>query len=114
MSQAPIVLIGDLNSNRIWDKTHPSDLNHTALVDLLKQHDIISAYHVYFDEEHGRETTPTYYFHWNQQRPYHIDYCFIPRKGAPALRGVEVGSYEGWKQHSDHRPLLVDVNQDVV
>ncbi|CAN5622497.1 endonuclease/exonuclease/phosphatase family protein [soil metagenome] len=113
-AQSPTVLIGDLNSNCIWDKTHPRDLNHTALVALLKRHGMVSAYHLFKSEEHGHETTPTFYFHWNEKRPYHIDYCFIPEAWATSVRRVEVGTYEDWRQHSDHRPLLVEIELRVV
>jgi hypothetical protein len=103
------VLAGDLNSNTVWDGTHPKDRNHTALVNRLAQLGLVSAYHAFYSEAHGHETRPTYYFHWKEQRPYHIDYCFVPNAWAQNLRSVEVASYEDWKQHSDHRPLLIDV-----
>lgn len=105
---SPTILIGDLNSNCIWDSTHPRDRNHSALVALLDGLGLVSAYHAFHGEAHGRETRPTYYFQWNAQRTYHIDYCFIPVAWAKELRRVEIGDYEEWKQHSDHRPLLVD------
>ena len=34
---SPTVLIGDLNSNVIWDTHHPPELNHSALIDLLSE-----------------------------------------------------------------------------
>ena len=106
----PAVLIGDLNSNVIWDATHPQSHNHTALVALLAELKMVSAYHHYFGEEHGAETRPTYFFHWKEQRPYHIDYCFIPEAWVKNLLRVEVGSYEDWKLYSDHRPLTVELH----
>jgi endonuclease/exonuclease/phosphatase family metal-dependent hydrolase len=105
----PVVLIGDLNSNAIWDATHPRDLNHTALVARLKSHDLVSAYHAHHNEAHGRETRPTYYFQWNELRPYHIDYCFVPEQWMGKVQRVEIGAYADWKQHSDHRPLVVEI-----
>ncbi len=104
------VLIGDLNSNAIWDRTHPPELNHSALVRLLDHFGLTSSYHHFFGEEHGEETRPTYYFHWKKHKPYHIDYCFIPSGWARNIRHVEIGSYEEWAPHSDHRPLLVEVS----
>lgn len=70
----------------------------------------MSAYHIFFGEAQGQETRPTYYFYWQKHRPFHIDYCFVPETWATSLQSVEVGSYEGWKQHSDHRPLVVEVS----
>jgi len=106
----PTVLIGDLNSNLIWDATHRKDRNHTALVNLLSDLGLVSAYHRFFGEPQGKETRPTHYFHWKEDRPFHIDYCFVPESWIPDLRGVEVGSYDRWKQHSDHRPLVVELS----
>ena len=109
--QSPTVLLGDLNSNRLWDSRHPRDRNHSALVALLRSLGLVSAYHAFYGEAHGHETKPTCYFHWKEQRPHHIDYCFIPEVWAKDLRQVEIGEYEEWKEHSDHRPLLVEFNQ---
>ncbi len=106
---APTVLMGDLNSNAIWDVQHPRELNHSALVNLLAALGLVSAYHAFHGEIQGRETRPTYYFQWKEQRPYHIDYCFVPETWVKNLRRVEVGAYDEWKLHSDHRPLLVEV-----
>jgi hypothetical protein len=77
-SQALTVLIGDLNSNCIWDSTHPRDRNQSAHVALLESLGLVSAYHAFYGEAHGQETRATYYFQWKQDRSYHIDYCFIP------------------------------------
>jgi endonuclease/exonuclease/phosphatase family metal-dependent hydrolase len=75
---------------------------------------LVSAYHHSHNEPHGRETRPTYYFHWKKDRPYHIDYCFVPQAWADKIVRVEIGSYEDWKEYSDHRPLLVEISADVV
>jgi hypothetical protein len=105
----PTVLIGDLNSNAIWDHQHPSDYNHTALVRRLDELGIVSGYHAFHQEEHGSESRPTYYFWWRESRPFHIDYCFLPRAWMSRVRDVHVGSYAGWSRWSDHRPLVVDL-----
>ena len=107
IESGPTVLLGDFNSNVIWDWKRPR--NHSALVSMLAQLGLVSAYHHFFGEAQGQETRSTYYFHWKEHRPYHIDYCFVPESWAARLHSVEVGSYEDWKQHSDHRPLIVEV-----
>lgn len=106
---SPAVLIGDLNSNAIWDHTHPPELNHSALVKLLGRLGLTSSYHHFFGEAHGEETRHTYYFHWNEKKPFHIDYCFVPASWVSNIHNVEIGSYDEWKLHSDHRPLLVEL-----
>ena len=107
---SPTVLIGDLNSNAIWDTYHPAGLNHSALVSLLSELGLVSSYHHFFGEAQGLETRPTCYLLWKKERPYHIDYCFVPASWASRIERVEIGSYDEWRQHSDHRPLLVDVS----
>jgi hypothetical protein len=106
---APTVLIGDLNSNAIWDSLHPEGLNHSALISLLSELGLVSSYHHFFGEAQGSETRPTCYLLWNKERPYHIDYCFVPKSWASRIQRVDIGSYEAWRQYSDHRPLLVDI-----
>lgn len=106
---SPTVLLGDLNSNVFWDSEHKPGWNHSALVALLAKMNLVSAYHEFRREDHGRETKPTYYFLWKEDRPYHLDYCFLPREWMQRVCRVEIGSYEDWKSHSDHRPLLVDI-----
>jgi len=111
MITSPAVVMGDLNSNAIWDSDHPQELNHSALVSVLQQLGMVSSYHAYFNEEHGSERRPTHYFRWQESSPFHIDYCFIPKDWANRLRAVEVGTFSEWKDVSDHRPLMVEINE---
>jgi exodeoxyribonuclease-3 len=106
---SPCVLMGDFNSNIIWDDEHPTELNHSALIRNMDSLGLASAYHGFFQEIPGSETLPTYYHLWNMGAPFHIDYCFMPSAWAKRLGQVEVGCYEEWKGLSDHRPMLVDV-----
>jgi len=108
-TQYPTVLAGDLNSNAIWDSGNPVDFNHSVLVKMLSEFGLVSSYHSFFRETHGQEKQFTSYFQWQEKKPYHIDYCFIPEEWAPNIQRVEIGSYAQWKDHSDHRPLLVEI-----
>lgn len=104
-----VIFAGDFNSNRIWDKKHKP--NHSDLVNRLsKEFDLESCYHNYHQESHGKETRGTIYFTYNEKKPYHIDYIFIPRKWISKVRSVEVGVYEDWSSLSDHCPLVLDLN----
>jgi exonuclease III len=109
IESGPTVLAGDTNSNVIWDKHHPVEMNHSALVKKLAGYGMVSAYHTFFNEAQGKETRPTYYFLWQKAKPFHIDYCFIPQQWMPAVRQVSVEPFETWREHSDHRPLVVDI-----
>jgi hypothetical protein len=88
IAAGPTVFMGDVNSNVIWDHQHEPDRSHTALVN-----------------------RPTYYFHWKEHKPFHLDYCFVPKAWLPALKKVWVEPFHSWKAHSDHRPLLVEFDR---
>lgn len=105
----PAVFIGDFNSNRIWDRAHPKGLNHSALVRRMDGLGLVSAYHVHHRVEHGGELENTFYLQGKVEKPYHIDYCFIPAAWKDSVKRAEIGTYEAWSHASDHRPLIVDL-----
>lgn len=105
----PTVVLGDLNSNAIWDDEHPPGWNHSGLVTLLDQLGLVSAYHHWHREAHGAETRPTFFEYRHAHRPYHLDYCFLPRPWLPRLDAVRLGRFARWKRWSDHLPLTCEV-----
>ncbi len=110
----PTVVIGDLNSNAIWDRQHPVTHNHSALVARLAGLGMTSAYHEYFREPHGAESMHTFYFRKKAEKPFHIDYCFVPSTWLLGLKHVGIGNYAEWHDVSDHRPLWVDIDDAVI
>ena len=106
--RTPVVLAGDLNSNKIWDPERPVG-NHSDVVKILAERGLVSGYHEFFGEAQGAESRPTIYFYRRADRPFHIDYIFIPREWAPRLKTVDVGEYERWSKLSDHCPVTVDI-----
>jgi exodeoxyribonuclease III len=105
----PVVMAGDFNSNSIWDrKRHVA--NHTAVVGLLEQAGLVSAYHHFFKQKQGQETRPTQFLYRHPKRGFHIDYIFIPKTWAERLSVVKVGERRKWLSLSDHLPLIVDVD----
>ena len=113
-TSSPVVMMGDFNSNAIWDKHHPADLNHTAMVARLERHRLVSAYHYARGLDHGLEPKHDHTFHLygHEDKSYHIDYCFLPAAWATAIEQVVVGDYAEWREHSDHRPLVVSVRDE--
>ena len=59
--EQPTVIIGDFNSNKIWDYKRPPDQNHSGLVRNLVGLGLVSAYHEFHREPQGSETRPTLY-----------------------------------------------------
>jgi exonuclease III len=106
-SNVPVVAAGDFNSNVQWDANRLGR-NHTGVVRLLEGHGLISAYHTHYGEKQGTETRPTYYFYRHQDKPFHIDYVFVPKDWT--LKSVEVGSFREWGHLSDHVPVVVDLD----
>jgi len=103
---SPVVLAGDLNSNKGWDERHEV-INHSSVVGILAERGMLSGYHEYFNELQGRETRPTIYFYRRNDRTFHIDYIFVPKTWKLEL--AEVGGFEKWSKLSDHCPVIVDV-----
>ena len=102
----PAILIGDFNSNTIWDRKRRIG-NHSDVVEHLENLDIHSAYHYFHKQIQGQEAHPTFYLYRHQDKPYHMDYCFVSGKIAKRIKSVEIGEYEKWKEWSDHVPVIV-------
>lgn len=107
LSENNIILIGDFNSNTIWDKPRREG-NHSAVVAKLEEYKIFSTYHTFFNLLQGKEKHPTLYMYRHIDKPYHIDYCFASKYFIENLKSVDVGEYEDWSKYSDHNPLIVE------
>lgn len=102
------ILIGDFNSNQIWD-TKDRVANHTDVVNFLKELTIESLYHKQFDEEHGKESLKTFYMYRNVEKQYHIDYVFASHKIIENGYKLTIETSEKWIDKSDHIPLILDI-----
>ena len=103
------MLVGDFNSNTIWDKPR-REANHSTVVDLLARKGIQSTYHKFFKQNQGREKHNTLFMYRHKDKSYHIDYCFASTDFIKRLSKVEVGRHSDWCKHSDHTPLIVTFN----
>lgn len=104
----PTVVAGDFNASPVFDRPR-ARYGYLRAAALLAEAGVESAYHAFHAEAPGAERSATYYHQWKREQPFHIDYCFVPRGWLPRVRDVAVGSYDGWRGRSDHRPLLVDI-----
>jgi exodeoxyribonuclease III len=102
----PSMLIGDFNSNTIWDRPRRKG-NHSNVVKFLEKKKIYSSYHSYYQQTQGKEEHPTLYMYRHKDKPYHIDYCFISKDLLENLHSVEVGDFDTWTTLSDHVPVIV-------
>lgn len=104
-----ILLAGDFNSNTIWDRPRRVG-NHSALVEKLLNKKIHSVYHKHFAQVQGTEYHPTFYLHRNKEKPYHLDYCFVSENLLNKIQSFDIGSYEDWISHSDHTPVIINID----
>jgi len=101
------ILVGDFNSNKIWDnKARVGD--HSAVVNKLLESNIQSIYHRHFKIDQGKEKHPTFFLQRNFDKPFHIDYCFASADILDKVQNIEIGTYENWSTCSDHTPLIID------
>lgn len=106
LNKKNVIIAGDFNSSSIWDR--PNRIyNHSNLVSFLKNRNIHSTYHIFLNQEQGKEKNPTLFMHRKINRPYHIDFCFASKNLIDRIINVEVGEYEKWTKLSDHKPLIV-------
>ena len=105
---APL-LLGDFNSHSRWDHEHPPDRSHSALVGRLGALGYVSAFHHQRGRPHGREGHATFYEYRHRDKPYHLDYAFVPPHLVPRLRRVHLGQHRTWSAWSDHMPLVLEL-----
>lgn len=108
ITDRPTMLIGDFNSNTIWDYKKHRMGSHSSVVKQLEDKKIFSTYHIHHKQKQGTEEHPTFYMYRHNHRPYHIDYCFVSEDLLDKVKSVEVGNYNDWIQYSDHVPLILE------
>jgi len=106
---APTVLLGDFNSNKVWDGDEP-DISHSTIVLRLRdEFGLVSAYHAFHGEAQGAESQPTIFWRWDPATTYHVDYCFVTQSWAEHIRAVTVGGCDGADGESDHMPVSLEL-----
>ncbi len=103
------IVLGDFNSNSIWDHQHRTN-SHSDAVERFRKLGFTSAYHEYFQGAQGAERHPTYWHTKNRSKPFHIDYVFLSGEFLPKLKRVAVGRSNHWLPFSDHAPLIVELD----
>lgn len=102
------LIMGDFNSNTCWD-LWDRWWNHSDVVKELAEIGLVSAYHELCGELQGAETQATFFMYRKPEKPYHIDYAFLPK---PKLLDAKLilGDSNYWLKYSDHVPLVLDID----
>ncbi len=100
------VIIGDFNSNAIWDKGS-NDRRHSVVVGMLKEKGLESAYHYISGDKQGEETKPTFYMYRKIEKTYHTDHCFIKPERIRSYNVLD----SSWLAVSDHVPIVLDMKK---
>jgi endonuclease/exonuclease/phosphatase family metal-dependent hydrolase len=70
---------------------------------------LVSAYYHFHSKRHeDQEEHPTSYWRGDPERPFHMDFVFVPREWR--VEAVEVGTYDDYlsrRRLSDHVPVVV-------
>ena len=108
----PLVAAGDFNiSRRVKDqkKTAPKFVKC-----MEEELELVSAYRHHFKEEHGDETWATYYHQKKKCKPFHLDYCFVPKVWCEDrnIVRVKVEPFDAFEE-SDHRPITVEIKDEI-
>lgn len=98
------ILIGDFNSNQIWDNSY-GDRNHSKTVSELNGAGLVSAYHFITGEKQGKEKQHTFYLYRHLDKGYHIDHCFINKAN---IKTYKIENKEIWLSYSDHIPIILE------
>ena len=102
------LIIGDFNS---YQNRLKSNKKHTEVVNALREMNMVSAYHEMNKMAHGDETDHTYYMHYHEEKPSHIDYCFMPMSLVRKGPKIKIGDYDAWVRSklSDHCPIFMEL-----
>ncbi|HEU5296378.1 MAG TPA: endonuclease/exonuclease/phosphatase family protein [Burkholderiaceae bacterium] len=110
LRRGPTVVAGDFNGNPVFDKPTQRVKWWTTGFSRLHDAGLVSAYHEFNRVAFGGEPHATHHFLRKPERPFHIDYCFVPRSWAQRRLQVEVAHGPQWRLLSDHFPIVVDAD----
>jgi exodeoxyribonuclease-3 len=110
LSSGRAIMAGDLNSStRVVSQRR----SHPLFVEAAAGLGLVSAYHALTGEPHGGEIMPTYRHISGANRDFHIDYCFVSESLLGASR-LEVSCDRDWYSIGDHRPVVLDIDDEAL
>ena len=107
LRRGPTIVAGDFNGSPFFDR--PRTKRWSQGFEQLHAAGLVSAYHRHHAVPYGGEPHATHHFLRKPERPFHIDFCFVPQAWAEQGLAVQLVNDEPWRRLSDHFPLVVDV-----
>jgi len=104
-----LVIIGDTNSNSMFNRVHPKEKNHDAMVAWLQQKGLVDAYNHLTGEEEGKETMPTFYQWRHEDQPFHLDRAFVSPQRLKSFSIIPKQEHSEWLKISDHMPIVLEI-----
>lgn len=111
LTSAPSIVAGDFNNHFVFDRPGRASNHANALV-AFDRLGMFSAYHHANAVAAGSESHPTLFWMRHQDKPYHIDYCFLSDSWRGTIHRADIGAFEDWASDSDHMPLVVDFQKE--
>lgn len=108
LQRGPTVVAGDFNGSPAFDKPTQRIKWWTDGFSRLHDAGLVSAYHQFNGVAFGGEAHATHHFLRKPERPFHIDFCFVPRSWAEKRLVAQIAAGPEWCALSDHFPLVVD------
>jgi endonuclease/exonuclease/phosphatase family metal-dependent hydrolase len=108
LSMPQVIIIGDFNSNTIWDALY-RERSHSELVEKLERLGLVSVYHTLRGEIQGQEMIPTQFMYRNKTKSYHLDFAFVSKALSSSCE-LLIGEPSEWMNKSDHMPLILTIS----
>jgi len=106
LTSGATVVAGDFNGNPVFDKPGRG-LKWSAGFSKLHDAGLVSAYHHVHHVGYGAEREATHHFLRKAERPFHIDFCFVPQRWTTRPLQARIMHGPDWRLLSDHFPLVV-------
>ena len=107
LDRFPSIVVGDFNCYVGQSGVKKSTGTFEDSIVLMEKHGLRSMYHELTGESFGKESTATFYWHFNQEKPLFLDYAFSSLKPKTFV----IGEWE--REISDHRPLIIELEDEL-
>lgn len=103
LDKFPSLAIGDFNCYVGQSGVKKKTGTFEDCIKEFENHGMKSAYHTLNKEEFGKEHMATFYWRYNEDSPYFLDYAF----SNVDIQFYDIGLWE--KEISDHRPQILEL-----